>query len=489
MKFSFGKQVVWVLLLCSVTAFSADREYMQQLKARFAEQAQSVFYKYKLDNESVKSTPLKKFPEYSREEVETFLKEYLGNWYDGYDKTIAEYIDFYTTQPDQYTRTWLGLMESEDEKIKTVSPELRNMLRSLVFSNVLLLSYEAKESSTPLSIPSPIAQHYNCQIDKTIDDRFFLESQLRVAERYLSDLKNHFDEPSFQLAAFVLGAATVRKAENATPQASRFEQVYPNIQHPSRDFYWAMCAAAFVWGKKEEWKAKGYPFSEIWETEKVLVNDTVYLEQVAAVLNLDKKEIKAYNPLFYNEFLLPGNTLVIPVNKKESFLLMKDSISSYKREMFFPEKEDSCYVFYRTNRGEYFRDLTRWFGPGLEEIKKTNDFSSNVLPKYWDVFFRVPCKDSAYFAAFDHMTRSQKDAAAKGEEVKPDVSTQKHNKEPVAEKSAVPTGAKKIVYVVKSGDTLWAIGQKYKVSDTDIMRWNNIGSRIQPGQKLTIYTR
>ena len=45
------------------------------------------------------------------------------------------------------------------------------------------------------------------------------------------------------------------------------------------------------------------------------------------------------------------------------------------------------------------------------------------------------------------------------------------------------------IYTVRSGDTLWDIAKLYKgVTDTDIMRWNNISkaSSLKPGQKLRI---
>ena len=43
-------------------------------------------------------------------------------------------------------------------------------------------------------------------------------------------------------------------------------------------------------------------------------------------------------------------------------------------------------------------------------------------------------------------------------------------------------------YTVKSVDTLWKIGNRYGVSYNSIMQWNNLSStEIYVGQKLTIY--
>jgi membrane-bound lytic murein transglycosylase D len=46
-------------------------------------------------------------------------------------------------------------------------------------------------------------------------------------------------------------------------------------------------------------------------------------------------------------------------------------------------------------------------------------------------------------------------------------------------------------YVVRQGDTLWQIAQQFHVQPHSLMQWNRLASAsdIQPGSRLTIYTR
>lgn len=48
---------------------------------------------------------------------------------------------------------------------------------------------------------------------------------------------------------------------------------------------------------------------------------------------------------------------------------------------------------------------------------------------------------------------------------------------------------KKLTYVVRRGDTLFTIAQRYKVRMKDLMRWNNLkrGDVLKVGDKLVIY--
>ena len=59
------------------------------------------------------------------------------------------------------------------------------------------------------------------------------------------------------------------------------------------------------------------------------------------------------------------------------------------------------------------------------------------------------------------------------------------------EKKVIPKGEHDI-YVVKTGDSLWLIAQKYSnVSVQNIKEWNNIWSvkSLKPGIKLKIFNR
>jgi membrane-bound lytic murein transglycosylase D len=45
-----------------------------------------------------------------------------------------------------------------------------------------------------------------------------------------------------------------------------------------------------------------------------------------------------------------------------------------------------------------------------------------------------------------------------------------------------------VQYVVRRGDSLWSIAQKYKVKVNDLKHWNDLGSNtvLQPGQAIKI---
>lgn len=474
-----------VLVFMQSYLWAADDRYKQLLKERLAYQAQDVFSLYDIASASDKKV---EFVQYEQKNLDEFLKNFFGDYYDGHNELIDEYVHFFTNQPLQHLRVWFGLFDEIEHQLKTNESNIDNVIKSLLLSQAYLLpAAQVRESNNHFLLSAPIAKRYGLQITGHIDERRSFDKNSSALRAYFMDLRPKFSTGSLQIAALVVGANTIRKAQINEPYLSSYWDLYPFIKSPHRDFYPAMLAAAFLWNRRKESSLVGYDFTRKWERATVEVTDTIHIDQVAAVLSIEKNALIFMNAQYFKGIIPSGFTIVVPNNLKERFALLKDSICNFNKSQYFSKIMDSCYVFYRTNRGDYFRDLTRWFGPTLEEIKQLNGFSSNTLPSGWDVFFKVPCADSAEFAAFDNMSRSQKDAVAKGQPISVEQTSDDHvDTKPKPQQASTPIGTK-ITYVVKSGDSLWAIGQKHKVSDTDIMKWNNIGTNIRPGQKLIIY--
>jgi membrane-bound lytic murein transglycosylase D len=56
-------------------------------------------------------------------------------------------------------------------------------------------------------------------------------------------------------------------------------------------------------------------------------------------------------------------------------------------------------------------------------------------------------------------------------------------------RKSAPSGNKKILHTVKSGDSLWKIAQLYGVDHKSIARWNNVGTSktLKIGERLAIF--
>ena len=139
-----------------------------------------------------------------------------------------------------------------------------------------------------------------------------------------------------------------------------------------------------------------------------------------------------------------------------------------KREKPLPKYfESNSKIRYRVRNGDYLGKIANKYGVSVGSIKRWNGLKSNNLRvgQRLTIYPRRPVASSS--------TSSKK----------------KTNSSKSKSSQAKPKG-KYSTYVVKKGDSLWLISQKYpQVTVAELKNWNNIWSNkfLKPGTKLKIY--
>jgi len=152
-----------------------------------------------------------------------------------------------------------------------------------------------------------------------------------------------------------------------------------------------------------------------------------------------------------------------------NFVSNEENIYAYakveeaKREKPLPKYfEMNDRTVYRVKNGDYLGKIANRFGVSVSSIKRWNNMRSTRL--------RIGQRIIIYPKRLNGVSSTP---------------TKKN------EKKVIPKGAHDI-YVIKSGDSLWLIAQKYpNVSVQNIKDWNNIWSvkSLKPGTKLKIFNK
>jgi membrane-bound lytic murein transglycosylase D len=132
-------------------------------------------------------------------------------------------------------------------------------------------------------------------------------------------------------------------------------------------------------------------------------------------------------------------------------------------------------VQYKIKSGDTISQIAEAHGVSTYNIRKWNNLSSNKI--------RAGNTLTIYARERKNEVSSQPVELAQADE-----DTSKKNLGSGAEQTVVDNS--KVIYKVKSGDTLGHIAEKYNLVSRDIRRWNNLsGSTIRPGDELIIYPR
>lgn len=197
----------------------------------------------------------------------------------------------------------------------------------------------------------------------------------------------------------------------------------------------------------------GKPLSS-WTTYRVQPEDTV--AAIARKAHMTEAALREANQIPAGRRIKPGSLVLV---SKSSGLGNAEDISSDTIDASFALAQDYRRVTYRVRRGDNMRSVARRLGVSPATIMKSNGLRSQRLRVGQTLRVNVPIVTRQTTTSRPTTTRSTPDT---------------------------PVASTKF-YVVRKGDTLYSIANRYSITASALRNANNIsGNNISIGQRLTI---
>lgn len=201
------------------------------------------------------------------------------------------------------------------------------------------------------------------------------------------------------------------------------------------------------------YRTSGKPLSS-WTTYRVKPEDTV--ASIARKAHMTETALREANQIPAGRRIKPGSLVLV---SKASGLGNAEDISSDTIDASFALAQDYRRVTYRVRRGDNMRSVARRLGVSPATIMKSNGLRSQRLRVGQTLRVNVPI--------VTRQTTSSRPSTARNTPDTPVASTK--------------------FYVVRKGDTLYSIANRYGISASALRNANNIsGNNISVGQRLTI---
>ena len=201
------------------------------------------------------------------------------------------------------------------------------------------------------------------------------------------------------------------------------------------------------------YRTSGKPLSS-WTTYRVQPEDTV--AAIARKAHMTEAALREANQIPAGRRIKPGSLVLV---SKSSGLGNAEDISSDTIDASFALAQDYRRVTYRVRRGDNMRSVARRLGVSPATIMKSNDLRSQRLRVGQTLRVNVPIVTRQTTTSRPTTTRSTPDT---------------------------PVASTKF-YVVRKGDTLYSIANRYGITASALRNANNIsGNNISVGQRLTI---
>ena len=290
------------------------------------------------------------------------------------------------------------------------------------------------------------------------DGRRDVIASTQGAIAYLKYLYKFFDGNwEHALAAYNSGEGRVRKAIRKNKRNGKATDFWSlTLPKETQGYVPKLMALVILLKEAEEYQMDWSHIPNQPLIDIVEIDGQIDLAKAAELADLSVNELHALNPGFNRWATDPKgpHRLVLPIDRSAQFTQNFAELS---------ESDKIRWVRHKVESGESLGVLAQQYATTIDVIKNINGLKSNVIIAGKHLL--VPKS----LTSLDNYGLTEKQRTAR---------LQNRKKADV-----------KVKHVVQSGDTLWDLGKKYKVSTRQIASWNGLSPKdyLKLGQTLVIW--
>ena len=305
-------------------------------------------------------------------------------------------------------------------------------------------------------------KRYGMKQDWWYDGRRDIYASTIGALDYLSHLHSRLDKDwLLALAAYNSGEGNVRKAMRKARQKGRgtdFWSIRPYLPKETRGYVPKLLAISAI---VKDPSAHGVSLLSIPDRPmltRVEIGAQIDLALVAELAELSMEEVYQINPGFNRWSTSPTGPhyLMLPIDNATVFQANlvetpTDSWVKWKR--------------YQVRAGDSLEYIAQKHHTTIAELKKVNHIRGNTIRAGKHLIIPVASK---HYSAYNLTADARK-----------------------TQKQQLPRDGEQIFHIVETGDTLWDLARKHKISVYKLAKWNSMAPRdpLVAGQKIVIWSK
>lgn len=320
--------------------------------------------------------------------------------------------------------------------------------------------YSHGRASGPWQFIPSTGQMYGLDQTWWYDGRRDIIGSTQAAIAYLTRLHKMFDGNWLHaLASYNSGEGTVMRAIRKNKKAGKPTDFWSlDLPRETRAYVPKLIALAKIIKDPEKYNYSTYSIPNKPYFDVVNIGGQIDLAQAAEMANVSIDEVYLLNPGFNQWATSPDgpHRLLMPISKAKKFRAKLAEI---------PSKERVTWVRYSVKAGDNLLLVAKQHNTTVNVLQDVNKMSSSMIRVGQELMIPVAGNNIESYTLSSHQRLLAKQSKAP-------------NRNRI-----------KINYTVNSGDSLWLIANKYKTDTKTLARWNNmgLGDPLMPGKKLVLW--
>ncbi|MFQ3185242.1 LysM peptidoglycan-binding domain-containing protein [Marinomonas primoryensis] len=322
--------------------------------------------------------------------------------------------------------------------------------------------YSHGRASGPWQFIPSTGQMYGLDQTWWYDGRRDIIGSTQAAIAYLTRLHKMFDGDWLHaLASYNSGEGTVRRAIRKNQKAGKPTDFWSlDLPRETRAYVPKLIALAKIIKNPEKYNYSTYFIPNKPYFDVVNIGGQLDLAQAAEMAGVSIDEVYLLNPGFNQWATSPDgpHRLLMPISKAKQFRTKLAEI---------PNKERVTWVRYTVEAGDNLLLIAKQHNTTVNVLQNVNKISSTMIRVGQELMIPVAGNKIESYTLSSHQRL-------------------------LAKQSRAPNRNRiKINYTVNAGDSLWLISNKYDTDSKTLARWNNmgLGDPLMPGKKLVVWLK
>lgn len=451
-------------------AIRLRKEYLKQILAKREALEKNALKKARgksclslVNTKIIKKIP-EKLEDLSNIYVQNDLWKYISNRQEipfSYHPAVKRQMRWFEKNPRYLTRVtkraepYLYLIVKE---IKKMGLPLELALVPIIESGFYPFSYSAGSASGLWQFIPSTGKLYDLKQNWWVDERRNVLKSTKAALRYLEGLYYFFKKDwLLAVAAYNTGPGRVKKMIARNKALGRPTDFFSlKLPAETRGYVPRLLAVSHLIKFPKKYGQRLYPIEFEPFLKSVKLRAQVDLSLVSELTGLSLDEIYTYNPGL--------NRWATPPVKNYKLFLPKALVPKFITDLTaYPNSQRIRWLRHQVKLGDSLNNIAKKYHTDKFYLKIANNLVSNIIKVGDFVIVPVPQKDKNYYS-LSVETRKKR-------------SLQKQRK------------GKKVIYTIKSGDSLWSIARFYNTHVEYLLKWNKISPKddLLIGQKLVLW--